>query len=396
MRWTLVLLATLGCDPDPVKDSAVDTDTDLPDTDTVTDTDTTPPGPVGCDVPGTICRGAGSGARGLNGPQKADAVWLNLPTAIAFEADGRPIFADYENHMVRRIEATQDVVTLAGYGFHSYAEEGPAVASPLENPIDVARCGTNLFLAEQHGTRILMVDAFGNLWVVAGQVGTIGYAGDGGPATAALMSEITGVACDDDGTLYIADFGNNAIRMVDPYGIISTLAGSAVEGHADGPADQALFASPQDVVLHDGALYVAEWRNHTIRRIDLDTREVTTVAGTPPDGTQPQYGFSGDGGPAVGAKLNFPTGVALAEDGTLYIADSTNHVIRRVKPDGVIDTVAGTAPVGGVPQSGFDGDGAPGLEAHLALPYGVAVAPDGKVWIADTQNSVLRVLTPPE
>lgn len=389
MRWTLVLLAALGCEPELVKDSGADTD--APDTDT-TNTDTDGPEPVGCDAPGTICLAAGvPGTQGMNGPQKANAVYLNQPTSVAFEADGRPILVDYNNNLIRRIEPTNDVVTVAGIGIHGYAEEGDALLSRFENPIDLARCAAGYFVAEEHGARILLVDNFGNLWFVAGFLGgEIGYSGDGGPARDALLSEAKGVACEDDGTLYIADYGNNAVRTVDPYGTISTLAGTADVGFVDGGADTARFDRPHDVVIHDGALYVADWGNHAIRRIDLVSGEVSTVAGTG------SYGFSGDGGPATEAQLFSPTGLAFAEDGTMYVADSSNHLIRRVKPDGIIDTVAGTVPVDGVPQPGYGGDGGPALAAHLKSPYGVAVAPDGKVWIADTLNSVFRVLTPPE
>jgi YD repeat-containing protein len=215
---------------------------------------------------------------------------------------------------------------------------------------------------------------------VAG-VATGGFSGDGGPATQARFFNPRGVAVAADGSAYIADWGNHRVRRVGPDGVITTVAGSSsVEGFGGdgGPATQARLNAPTDVELApDGSYAIADFRNFRIRRVTRDGI-ITTVAGT---GLQ---GFSGDGGPATQARLNFAADIALAPDGTLYIADSLNHRIRRVGPDGIITTVAGTG------VAGFSGDGGPAAGAQLSRPGGVALGADGSLYIADTSNRRIR------
>jgi hypothetical protein len=380
MWWLLALACTGGPagDGDPLWDTATPP------------TDTGSVGPRTCLSPDTVCTGAGTGQRGLNGPNPVGQVWLNTPTAVDFEFDGRVVFADFNNMMIRRIGGDGFVETLSGTGYHANAIEGPATLSPMENPIDVVKCDVGgFYVAELHAARVLYVDGLSNLYFVAGIGGEVGYDGDGGPATQAHLSEIGGVACGLDGEIYVADSQNNVIRVIAPDGTIDTLAGDLAPGFVDGGFAEARFYRPQRMALFGRALYVADWLNHAVRRLDLDTQTVTTVAGTG------VWGFAGDGGPATAAQLAGPNGVGFAADGTLYIADSDNHVIRQVGPDGTIDTVIGTPPLPGeIPVGGYGGDGGDGLGAQLHWPNDVAVAPDGRVWIADTLNSVLRVWTP--
>lgn len=386
------LLAACEAPPDPevspevepTADSAAPTmDTEAPDR---------PSGP--CYEPGVICGAAGDTSRGYNGDQTARETWLNLPTAVHLAPDGEVEFADFMNLRVRRLSSAGEVVTLVGSGFHAYAISGPALQSPLENPIDVTRCDGDdgFYLSELHGGRILHVDGEGVLSVVAGRAGEIGYAGDGGPATDALLSESGGVACGPDGEIYVSDSLNNVIRMVDTDGVITTFAGTTV-GFLDGDATTAAFYRPQRLVVRDGALYVADYLNHAIRRISLATGEVTTVVGTG------ERGFSGDGGPATAAQLAGPNGVDVAADGTIYVADSDNHVVRRVDPDGIITTYAGKAPGPELDEDGvavtwpgFAGNDGPATSALLNWPNDVAVGDDGRLWVADTMNSVLRTV----
>ncbi|MGQ0595104.1 MAG: NHL domain-containing protein, partial [Gammaproteobacteria bacterium] len=202
-----------------------------------------------------------------------------------------------------------------------------------------------------------------------------GFAGDGGPATAARFDSPRGVAVAPDGSFYIADSFNHRIRRVGPDGVITTVAGIGVGGGGfagdGGPATTARLFTPSGVaVAADGSLYIADYVNDRIRRVGPDG-VITTVAGNP------HRPVIGDGGPATAARLDAPTGVAVAPDGSFYIADSFNHRIRRVGPDGVISTVAGTGSIG------FGGDGGSATAAKLGLPTGVALAPDGSLYVAD-------------
>jgi RHS repeat-associated protein len=189
-----------------------------------------------------------------------------------------------------------------------------------------------------------------------------------------------GLAVGPDGSLYIADYFNRRIRRVGPDGIITTVAGNGAIGSGGdgGLATQAQFWNPQNVAVGpDGSLYIADSSNNRIRRVGADGI-ITTVAG---DGIN---GFSGDGGPAAQAQLDGPFGVAVGPDGSLYIADLDNNRIRRVRPDGIMTTVAGNG------SYGFSGDGGPATQAQLNFPTGVAVGPDGRLYIADLYNSRIR------
>jgi sugar lactone lactonase YvrE len=326
------------------------------------------PGPVGCDEVGVVCTVAGTGQPGFNGQDRAaEDTWLFFPSALQWDADGRLLIDDFNNLLVRALEPDGTLVTVAGTNRHAYAIEGPAVASPLENPFDVAvdpRGG--FYVAELHAARILHVDATGALTIFAG-CGKEGYAGDGGPATSAFLSEAAGVGAHEDGRVFVADTDNGAVRVVDAHGTIDTLA--------DG------LASPVRARVFDGALFVAERDGHAIRRVDLDTGAVSTVAG---NGTE---GFSGDGGPAVEARLARPNGMTLGPDGALFVADTENHVVRRVDPDGTIETVLG------VPgERGFSAAPTAVADARLASPADLAFGPDGRLYVADMSNAAVRAV----
>jgi RHS repeat-associated protein len=219
---------------------------------------------------------------------------------------------------------------------------------------------------------------------VAGN-GTAGFSGDGGPATEAALSYPYGVAVGPDGSLYIADANNYRIRRVGPDGIITTVAGNGTYGSSGdgGPATEAALSYPYGGVAvdPDGSLYIGDTINGRIRRVAPDGI-ITTVAGS---GT---YGFSGDGGLATEAALAHPRGVAVGPDGSLYIADSGNYRIRRVGPDGIIATVAGNGTIG------FSGDGGPATAAALSSPYGVAVGPDGGLYVVGQGSQRIRRVGP--
>jgi sugar lactone lactonase YvrE len=216
-----------------------------------------------------------------------------------------------------------------------------------------------------------MVNPAGVISTVAGN-GTAGFSGDGGPATGAMLDEPFGIAVDGSGNLYIADYNNNRIRKVTPDGLISTVAGTGTEGYNGdgGAATSAELFHPYSVAVDgSGNLYIADSANNRIRKV-TPAGAISTVAG---NGTA---GYSGDGGDATSAQLWVPLGVAVDSNGNLYIADNYNNTIRKVTSAGVISTIS-QASVG------------------LINPEGVAVDNlGGLLYVADTNNSRVLVMTP--
>ena len=271
------------------------------------------------------------------------------------------------------------ITTFAGGGAPGTGA-GRAAETPLEYPSDVAADGLgNFFLASPASHQIYKVDAAGNLTTLAG-TGEPGFAGDGGPAVHARLDGPQGLATGLHGTLFIADSGNNRIRRVDSDGTIATLAGTGERGFSGegGSAANARLNAPFGVASDlRGNVFVADTFNHRIRMVD-HAGNITTIAG------YGRVGFSGDGGRAVAASLSHPNGVALDAQGHLYIADTLNHRVRKVDPDGNISTIAGLGAVG------FSGDGGPAVNAMLAEPTGLAVDGAGNLLIADFGNSRVR------
>ncbi len=219
---------------------------------------------------------------------------------------------------------------------------------------------------------------------VAGN-GLWGFSGDGGKASLAQLGWPIDVAHGADGSLYISENYNNRVRRVGSDGIITTIAGNGLAGFSgdNGPAMQARLRSPSGIALGaDGSIYLADTGNHRIRRVGTDG-VIRTVAGTG------LAGFSGDGVSATAARVTAPQDVALAPDGSLYIAEGgASHRIRRVGPDGMISTVAG------IGVAGFSGDGGPAINARLRAPSGIALGPDGSLYIADRLNFRVRKVSP--
>ena len=261
------------------------------------------------------------------------------------------------------------------------ATAGRATGAALSSPVGVAvDSAGSLYFASRN--RIRKVDTAGTITTIAGD-GTAGFSGDSGPATAARLDNPLGVAVDGAGSLYIVDEDNNRIRKIDTAGTITTIAGdgTAAFGGDGGLAIAAQLNSPSDVAADSaGNVYIADTGNQRIRKVDT-AGTITTIAG---DGTA---GFNGDGGPATDAQLSNPLGVAAGSTGSVYIADTFNLRIRKVDTAGTITTIAGDG------TFGFSGDGGPATDAQLNVPIGLAVDSDGKVYIADAFNSLIRLLT---
>ncbi len=263
---------------------------------------------------------------------------------------------------------------------------GPATQAQFYNPIGVAiGSDGSIYIADSLNNRIRRVGTDGNITTVAG-TGIFGFSGDGGPATQAQFYNPKGVAIGSDGSIYISDSGNNRVRRVGTDGIITTVAGTGIYGGFSGdggPATQAKLLQPEGVAIgSDGIIYFVDGNgNNRVRRVGTDGI-ITTVAGT-----GIFAGFSGDGGPATQAYLSGPRGVAIGSDGSIYIVDDGNRV-RRVGPDGIITTVAGTG------YLGDGGDGGPPMQAQFHWPQGIATGSDGSFYIADTFNNRIRRVAP--
>jgi hypothetical protein len=335
---------------------------------------------------GTISTVAGSDPfgdfTGDGGPATAAA--LNDPSGVAVMPDGGYLIADAGNDRVRRVFPDGTINTVAGTGMYGFSGDGgPATAAALQAPIGVAVMHDGGFLiADAAAARVRRVSPTGIITTVAG-TGTRGISGDGGPATAAQIYDPQGVAAMPDGGFLIAD-GDYVVRRVSSTGIITTVAGTGVPGSAGdgGPATAAQLNVPNAVaVTADGGFLVADTGNRRIRRVS-PTGIITTVAGT---GVQ---GSSGDGGAATAAQLNYPAGLATTPDGGFLIADWFGNRVRWVSPTGVITTVAGT----GTSSVFTNGDGGPATAANLTMPYAVATTPTGGFLIAESGNAAIRLV----
>ena len=320
---------------------------------------------------------------------------------LAVSTDGELYLADGFNNRILRVAKDGTIFTVAGNGNNvSAGDGGPATAAAIVGPKGLAfDAAGNLYVAEpgviltyavgggvlylsDSGKRIRKIATSGTITTVAGN-GTEEYSGDGSAATAAQLDAPWGVAADTGGNLYVSDSGNHTVRKIAASGIITTVAGTGVRGSTGdgGPATRAQLNVPLGIAL-DGAgnIYVAECLNPRIRRISA-AGVITTVAGNGASG------YGGDGGPAVNAQLACPHGIAVDASGTLYIADTDNHRLRKVGPDGTISTIAGNG------VHGFAGDGGPALNAQLYAPTSLAMDASGNLYIADTGNGRIRKIS---
>jgi uncharacterized protein (TIGR03437 family) len=350
----------------------------------------------------TISTIAGTGATaGYSGDGgAATSADLNGPFDVVLDTSGNFYISDSANSRVRKV-AGGNISTIAGNGTAGYSgNNGSPTSAELNSPAGLAfDSSSNLYIADG-GNYVVWKITGGTINVVAGSnTAGAGFSGDLGPATGAQLSTPSGVVLDSSGNLYISDSGNNVVREVcaktcpawgGTAGEMNTYAGyfSAGPGYAgDGKqADRAELQNPNGLAI-DGAgnLYIADSDNHVIRKVAAATGIITTVAGNGSP-TSPLNPL-GDGGPATVASLDEPKGVAVDANGYIYIADTDNCLIRVVEPNGIITTIAGYG------SPGWTGDGGAALAAQLTFPSGVAVS-NGKIYVADNGNQVIRLLTP--
>jgi sugar lactone lactonase YvrE len=281
------------------------------------------------------------------------------------------------------VTPTRSVATSVGTGvLGNSGNGGQATGATLADPSAVAfDSAGNIYIADAQNHVIREVTKAGVISIFAG-TGVEGYGGDGAAATAAYLDTPTGVAVDTVGNVYIADSHNQRIRIVKS-GTITTIVGNGTPGFSGdtGPATAAELSLPSAVAVDTaGNIYIADTNNQRIRKITGNT--ITTIAGNG------EELFAGDGGAAISAVLDLPTGLAVDTTGNVYIADRHNQRIRRVTPSGTISTIAGS---GLSSFSGaFAGDGASATAATLAKPSGVSVDAAGNIYIADTANQRIR------
>jgi uncharacterized protein (TIGR03437 family) len=363
---------------------------------------------LGAQVPGyTITTVAGGGrSSGSTGP--ATSAVLTYPCGIAVDASGNLYIADNAllsgvltpaigpmSGVIHKVSPSGAISIVAGGGPANefLGDGGPATSATLSFPTDVAvDAAGNLYIADTGDQRIRKVSTNGTITTVAGPGSTNGALGDGGPATSATLSSPQWLAIDSVGNLYIADAGHNRIRKVSLDGTITTVAGPGPANGAlgdGGPATGATLNTPQGVAVDAaGNLYIAEYGLNRIRKVS-PSGIITTVAGNG------GAAYFNDGGLATVAAINEPEGIAVDATGDIYIADYRNNRLRVVTTDGEINTIAGNG--GG----SLTGDGGPATGAGISLPLGVALGSGGKVYVLQSGDITLlgdpnrvRLLTP--
>jgi sugar lactone lactonase YvrE len=359
-----------------------------------------------CGGPGVICTWAGTGERGFNGdgraPRDSSFYW---PLDLEFAPDGTPYLLDWNNHRVRRIGADGKLKTVIG----SYLpgdgppdqgdmrpEGAPGTSCELNHPTDIQFLPDGkLVLAAWHNHKIRTYDpATGLVRVICGA--GPGNSPDHVVAARAVVKQPKAVAVDGAGRIYLTDSGNQRIRVIDTDGVLNQVAGTGSPGFGgDGGAPlSAAFNMQSDPIGMDnpepggGIALDAEGRLYLGDTFNHRVRRIDFAAGTVTTvAGSGTKGFSGDGGPATEARLDLPRDVEIGPDGRLYIADTDNHRIRAVDlATGVITTVAGNG------SAGFSGDGGPAASAQLARPFGIAFDAQGNLYVADTFNDRIRVV----
>lgn len=345
---------------------------------------------AGADPAPAITSPVGTGKKGFAGDGgPAAKAELDQPFDVAFDKAGNLYFSDTFNHRVRRVDAkTGTVTTVAGSGKKGFAGDGgKATEASLNEPYGVELdADGNLYIVDRLNFCVRRVDAkAGTISTIAGTGGKAGYGGDGGPAVQALLVEPNGICLDGKGKLYIADVAGHRVRVVDlAKGTIATLLGNGkgVTAGDGGPIKDATLNGPRAVAVGpDGRLFIVERNGHSVRVVDLAKASIERFAGTG------KKGYTGDGAKALDATFDGPKEIDIDKDGNVFIVDTENEAIRKIDAKtGTVTTVAGK----GRSKTPGLGDGGPATGATLGRPHGVAVGPDGALYIGDTNSHRIR------
>jgi streptogramin lyase len=331
---------------------------------------------------------AGTGApenNGVSGP--ADTVNIGAPFGVEIGPDGALYITEVGNHRVRRLDiARRELTTVAGCGRRGYSGDGgPALDAELNEPYEVRfDSGGNMYIVEMKNHVVRRVDRTTNVISTVAGNGHQGFGGDGGPAIKAQLNHPHSIALDGKDALYVADIGNHRIRRIDPKtGIIETIAGNSQRSMPQNglAARGNPILGPRALFVDGDTLWIALREGHSIWRMSLADGILSHVAGTG------RAGFAGDGGPASEAAFNGPKGIAIGPDGNVFVVDSENNAIRRIDlQSGVIATVANS----GSTDKGGAGRRGAATNAQLNQPHGICVASDGTLFIGDTLNHRVR------
>jgi sugar lactone lactonase YvrE len=319
---------------------------------------------------------AGSGSSG-SADRTGTAASFNYPEGVAVDSSGNLYVADSDNYKIRKITPAGVVTTLAGSGVYGSADgTGTAASFAYTQGVAVDSSG-NAYVADSGNNKIRKITPAGVVTTLAGGGGSEwnGSGSADGTGSAASFAYPNGVAVDSSGNVYVADSNNNKIRKITPAGGVTTLAGSGFSDSEDGTGTVASFAYPRGVAVDkNGNIYVADSNNNKIRKITSGGL-VTTLAGSSRKGSR-------DG---TTASFNYPTGVAVDGNGNMYVADSGNSKIRKITPAGLVTTLAGSG------VSGSE-DGT-GTATSFSSNRGVAVDSTGNVYVADSNNNMIRKIT---
>lgn len=330
----------------------------------------------------TVAGGGGIGYNGDNIP----AIGAKIdPYSFTLDKNGNIYIADNENYRIRKVNTSGVITTIAGTGISGHTGDGgPATSAKIGPAVAIMVDSVdNIFFTEWTYNTVRKINTAGIITTIAGN-GTVGFSGDGGPATAAQFAGPNTLLIDKKGNIYVCDLINNHIRKITPSGIITSIAGTGVGiagGYSGdgGPATAANLKYPGFAAWGpNGDIYFCQWPHAVVRKIDT-LGFITTVVGSGIPG------YSGDGGAATNAQLNKPTGVAIDSSGNIYIAECNSHVIRKVDAhSGLISTIAGTG------TAGYAGDGGPASDAQFHTPDCLFFDNAGNLYINDYTNSRIR------
>jgi len=310
---------------------------------------------------------------------------LGGPSGIALDQNGNLVFGERRGNRVRRVDLKTGIITtIAGTGVKGFSGDGgPAREAELGGIEHIAFDSKwNLYLGDRGNARVRRIDGrTGIITTLAGN-GIRGYSGDGGPATEASITNPYGLTVDSRDNVYIADTENQRIRRVDiTTGIITTVAGNGEKGFSGdgGPATNASFYRPHVITMDPaGNLVIGDSFNQRIRRVDSKTGIIMTIAGTG------EKGAGGSGGPAIKASFQYFGALVFDTKGDLYFTEGNNRIRKIDHRTNIITLVAGTG------EAGFSGDGGPALQATLKWPYGMAIDGEGNIYFADWENNRIR------
>lgn len=312
---------------------------------------------------------------------------VGQPFGVEIGPDGGLYVCDVENHRIHRYDLeSRALTTVAGTGQAGYSGDGgPAIDAAMNEPYEIRfDAAGNLFVVEMKNHIVRRIDGKTQVITTVAGFGREGFGGDGGPATEALLKQPHSIVLDGKGGLLIADIGNHRIRRVDlSSGTIRTIAGNGEKTMPkDGQqAEGNPMVGPRALFVDGGTLWIALREGHSVWRMDLTTGTLKHVAGTG------ERGYTGDGGPAREATFDGPKGITVGPEGEVYVVDTENQVIRMIDTQsGIISTIAGNGPDG----RGFGGDGGPATAARMDRPHGVCVGSDGAVYVGDTNNHRVR------